>query len=123
MADFKDFFTRRKKPQQFTKYATPPRARYIDLSLSRTIQLAGKSMLLQCLSERIVIEDLIVQTQANNTFQIYAGIIAITPVLTFTIDQPASFSDIILNWPDSLYIVCGNASGVAINIRYKVMQG
>lgn len=122
MADFIDLFRRRKKPQPFERYA-PPRARCINQSLSLTIQSSGKSTLLQCLSERIVIDDLIVQTQANNTFQIFAGIIAITPVLTFTADQPASFSDIILNWPDSLYIVCGNNSAVAVSIRYRVIQG
>lgn len=79
-------------------------------------------MLLRCDYGTILITDLIVQCQSNNTFQIFAGAISISPVLTFTPNQPATFSGIVLPWPEALTINCGNNSPIAVNVRYKIYR-
>lgn len=109
-------FPTRKEP------CKPKRPPYIEQSIPIIVQQQGTTQLLRANFGRIEIIDLIVQCQNNNTFQIFAGAESICPLLTFTPNQPASFSGIFLNWPDVLTIVCGNNSTVAVNIRYRIYR-
>jgi hypothetical protein len=112
-----------RKPVDLGCKVLPQRAKYIELTDSKTITVAGETLLLQSTGNRIEIYDLIVQVKAStNTFQLFAGNRPETGLLEFTADQAASFGEINLHWPDRLTIVLANATPVVVSYRYRIYQ-
>lgn len=113
---FKSIFS----PRETTRPRLPSIPSCVEYSITPPpVAAAGSTQLLRCSFGYYEILDLIVQCQAAQTFQLFAGSRPVTPLLTFGVNQPASFAGIFLYWPEVLTIVCGNASTVVVSIRYK----